>query len=148
MCVPSIRMLTRPGRDTPWYPGRGRIGGGAMPDVTETGTLLISMPEIAELAGVQRPVVTNWRCRHGDFPPPADDQAAQPMGRHIDEMLAKVRGLHQVLLDILAGYDWRAVLATRRPTAYRDALFGTVDHLRDASLPANHSQDGRLPLTA
>src|SRR5690606_34514943 len=33
---------------------------------------LISMPEIAELAGVRRPVVTNWRRRHHDFPAPVD----------------------------------------------------------------------------
>ncbi|MGH3917781.1 MAG: hypothetical protein ACRDSG_01850, partial [Pseudonocardiaceae bacterium] len=32
---------------------------------------LISMPEIAELAAVQRPVVTTWRRRHGNFPSPA-----------------------------------------------------------------------------
>jgi hypothetical protein len=32
--------------------------------------LLVTMPEIAELAQVQRPVVTNWRRRHPDFPSP------------------------------------------------------------------------------
>ncbi len=50
-----------------------------MPDLTETGTLLISMPEIAELAGVRRPVVTTWRRRHKDFPPPAVSQAGGPL---------------------------------------------------------------------
>ncbi|WP_322780514.1 hypothetical protein [Frankia sp. Cas4] len=52
-----------------------------MPDKTETGTLLISMPEIAELAGVQRPVVTNWRRRHRDFPPSAGGHASAPWRR-------------------------------------------------------------------
>lgn len=31
---------------------------------------LMTLPEIAELAGVQRPVVTTWRRRHPDFPAP------------------------------------------------------------------------------
>ena len=41
--------------------------------------LLMSMTEIAELARVQRPVVTNWRRRHRDFPAPAGGDAAQPL---------------------------------------------------------------------
>lgn len=40
--------------------------------------LLISMPEIAELAGVRRPVVTTWRRRHGSFPAPVDNSSATP----------------------------------------------------------------------
>ncbi|MEV5752451.1 hypothetical protein AB0L00_31935 [Actinoallomurus sp. NPDC052308] len=36
---------------------------------------LMSMTEIAELAGVQRPVVSNWRRRHKSFPEPVEDQA-------------------------------------------------------------------------
>lgn len=43
-------------------------------------SLLISMPEIAELAGVQRPVVTVWRRRYnGSFPPPVADDAGRPL---------------------------------------------------------------------
>jgi predicted RNA methylase/predicted DNA-binding transcriptional regulator AlpA len=47
-----------------WHPGR-------MP--------LVTMTEVAELAGVRRPTVSNWRRRHADFPQPvqADDQ--QPL---------------------------------------------------------------------
>ena len=41
--------------------------------------LLMSMTDIAELAGVQRPVVTTWRRRHRDFPAPAGGNAAQPL---------------------------------------------------------------------
>jgi hypothetical protein len=41
--------------------------------------LLMSMTEIAELAKVQRPVVTTWRRRHRDFPAPAGGDAAQPL---------------------------------------------------------------------
>src|SRR5688572_5420363 len=38
---------------------------------------LMSMPEIAELAGVQRPVVTMWRRRYPDFPRPAATEAGR-----------------------------------------------------------------------
>ncbi|MGH3276150.1 MAG: N-6 DNA methylase, partial [Streptosporangiaceae bacterium] len=40
---------------------------------------LMSMPEIAELAGVRRPVVTTWRRRHPDFPAPVTGNAARPL---------------------------------------------------------------------
>ena len=43
------------------------------------GTPLISMPEIAELAGVRRPVVTTWRRRHLGFPAPVDGGIAAPL---------------------------------------------------------------------
>jgi hypothetical protein len=43
------------------------------------GAGLISMAEIAELADVQRPVVTTWRRRHGGFPQPVDGGAAVPL---------------------------------------------------------------------
>jgi type I restriction enzyme R subunit len=56
----------------------------------------------------------------------SDDRRSQPLGRDIDEVLAKVRDLHGVLLGILAGYDWRAVLASKWPTAFKDAVLGTV----------------------
>ncbi|WP_161849128.1 hypothetical protein [Frankia sp. ACN1ag] len=45
-----------------------------MPDLTDAGTLLISMPEIADLADVRRAVVTTWRRRHADFPAPVAGQ--------------------------------------------------------------------------
>jgi len=41
--------------------------------------LLMSMPEIARLAGVHRPVVTTWRRRHPDFPAPVNGDAARPL---------------------------------------------------------------------
>jgi len=42
--------------------------------------LLISMPEIAELAGVKRPVVTVWRRRYQkSFPAPVPENAGRPL---------------------------------------------------------------------
>ncbi|MEV4382733.1 N-6 DNA methylase [Streptosporangium sp. NPDC049644] len=51
---------------------------------------LMSMPEIAELAGVKRPVVTTWRRRHRDFPGPVDGDANMPFfdAREVAEWLA------------------------------------------------------------
>lgn len=41
--------------------------------------LLMSMTEIAELADVQRPVVSTWRRRHPDFPQPATEERGQQL---------------------------------------------------------------------
>ena len=43
------------------------------------GPLLMSMTEIAELAQVKRPVVTTWRRRYHDFPPPVGGDAMSPL---------------------------------------------------------------------
>ena len=50
---------------------------------------LISMPEIAELAAVQRPVVTTWRRRHVNFPSPAGTAGTLPLfdAREVAEWL-------------------------------------------------------------
>src|SRR5947209_8631085 len=42
---------------------------------------LLGLTDIARLAGVGRTVVANWRARHADFPPPADNRAAGPVFR-------------------------------------------------------------------
>jgi hypothetical protein len=41
--------------------------------------LLMTMTDIAELADVQRPVVTTWRRRHADFPVPVSGDQSQPL---------------------------------------------------------------------
>src|SRR5260370_29875447 len=40
---------------------------------------LMTMPEIAGLAGVHRPLVPTWRRRHPDFPAPVEGDAARPL---------------------------------------------------------------------
>lgn len=51
----------------------------------------MSMPEIASLAKVRRPVVTTWRRRHADFPLPVDGHAALPLfdARQVAEWLLR-----------------------------------------------------------
>lgn len=56
---------------------------------------VISMPEIAELAGVRRPVVTTWRRRHADFPQPVRSEAGRPLfdaGEIVDWLVVTGRG--------------------------------------------------------
>lgn len=40
---------------------------------------LLAMRDIAALAGVQRPVISNWRRRHADFPTPVAGSDARPL---------------------------------------------------------------------
>jgi type I restriction enzyme R subunit len=77
----------------------------------------------------------------------ATDQEARPLGRDIDEALAKVRDLHDVIgTVILAGYDWRATLAARSPRAYLNAVLGAVNYLRNAASPENQPPEGEPTL--
>ncbi len=71
-----------------------------------------------------------------------NDQAHRPVGQDVEEAVGKVRDLHQVLCDvILAGYEWRAVLTAGGRSSARDAVLGTVNYLRDPSLPENQVSD-------
>ena len=45
-----------------------------------------------------------------------------------------MRDLHEVICQMLAGYDWRTVLASGSPKAFREATLGAVNHLRDPAL--------------
>ena len=45
---------------------------------TPTNNLTISASDIAQLAGVGRSTVSNWRARHEDFPEPVAGSAASP----------------------------------------------------------------------
>jgi len=77
----------------------------------------------------------------------AGDQETRPLGRNIDEALAKVRDLHDVIGNvILGGHDWRAALAVRAPRAYLNAVLGAVDYLRDPANPENQPADGEPTL--
>jgi type I restriction enzyme R subunit len=77
----------------------------------------------------------------------ARDQNTKPMGRDIDDAIAKVRDLLAVIDgEILAGYDWRGVLAGKSPRAYRNAVLGAVNYLRDPLSPGNQVAEGEPTL--
>lgn len=75
------------------------------------------------------------------------DQDNKPVGRDTDEAVAKLRDLHGVLCGtILAGFDWRGVLGSGAKNAFIAAVVGTIDHLRDPSLPENQPEPGEPTL--
>lgn len=62
--------------------------------LTDFGGLLVSRSEIARLAGVRRPAVTNWERRHPDFPAPVTPPAgsAEPERFRADQVLEWLSG--------------------------------------------------------
>jgi len=77
----------------------------------------------------------------------ARDQNTKPLGRDIDDALAKVRDLHDTIGNvILAGYDWRSRRAQKSRRAFINAVLGTVDYLRDPQQPGNQPAEGEHTL--
>lgn len=77
----------------------------------------------------------------------AQDQNTKPLGRDIDDAIAKVQDLLAVIGDeILRGYDWHGVRAGKSPRAYLNAVLGAVNFLRDPSNPGNQVEKGELTL--
>jgi type I restriction enzyme R subunit len=76
------------------------------------------------------------------------DQAARPLGHDMDEALAKVRELHEIIGNvILGGCDWRGALAAKSPRAYLNAVLGALEYLRDPQTPGNVVEAGDQSLT-
>ncbi len=77
----------------------------------------------------------------------ANDQRAKPLGRDLDEAIAKVRDLIDVIGNvILAGYNWRARKAARSPRAFLNAVLGAVNYLRDPATVGNQVDEGEPTL--
>ncbi|MEV0590862.1 type I restriction endonuclease subunit R [Nonomuraea cavernae] len=74
------------------------------------------------------------------------DIETKPLGRDLEDAIAKVRDLVEVIGGtILAGFAWRAGLASRSPSAYRDTVLGAVNYLRSALTPGNQVHDPEEP---
>lgn len=77
------------------------------------------------------------------------DQQTRPMGRDLDDAIAKVHDILDVLGNVLLeGYPWRETKRTKSPTAYRDAVRGTADYIWNPQHPLNQIDDsapGREP---
>jgi type I restriction enzyme R subunit len=77
----------------------------------------------------------------------ADDQRTKPLGRDLDDAMAKVRDLLDTIGNvILVGHDWRTMKAARSPRAFVNAVAGTVNYLRDPATPGNQVADGEPTL--
>ncbi|GHA09246.1 N-6 DNA methylase [Streptomyces echinoruber] len=118
--------------------------------MSDFGTVLVSRSDIARLAGVQRPAITNWERRHGDFPAPAagDPAAGEPEKFRADEVLAWLSG-RKIPANALRpgesagttyGDRFRAGLTGSRPG-------GLVAAVRQLAGPEADRFRGRLPLT-
>jgi hypothetical protein len=129
-------------------------GGRARARDVSSGRALISLPEIAELAGVQRPVVTTWRRRHAGFPAPAEDSTDAPLfdAREIAEWLVATGRADQeqigpdlslyTLAAIDVGLPGRELIAV--VTALICVRWLDDDPLAGAGVPALQARADRL----
>jgi type I restriction enzyme R subunit len=90
------------------------------------------------------PVIDNLHQALAEYT--ADDQSTRPVDRDTGEALAHVRDLHDVICAMLRPYDWRAVLASGSPKAFREAVLGSVNYLRNPTLPDNKVEPGEKTL--
>jgi type I restriction enzyme R subunit len=78
----------------------------------------------------------------------ARDQNTKPMGRDIEDAVAKVQDLLDVIGDeIFSGYDWRTRRAAKGPKAYLNAVLGACEYLRAPGTPGNQVDDGEPNLS-
>ncbi|MEU0519489.1 type I restriction endonuclease subunit R [Streptosporangium sp. NPDC006007] len=74
------------------------------------------------------------------------DNETKPLGRDLDDAIAKVRDLVEILGGtILGGFPWRAGLAVKTSHAYRDTVLGAVNHLRNPLTSGNQVGDSKEP---
>jgi hypothetical protein len=131
-------------------------------------TLLMTMTDTAELADVQRPVVTTWRRRHADFPAPAGGDKSQPLFDPRDVAawllatgrISRERADQELALFMLTGlaarYDGPDVIAAVTALLCLRFLAGESEPLSDGAgnrvaaaraLARNVDPDDRVVLT-
>jgi type I restriction enzyme R subunit len=76
------------------------------------------------------------------------DQANKPVGRNVDEAIAMTVTLLGTLGQLLAGYDWKAVLNKGGPKAWINAATGATAYLRSPATPGTAPSDGEETLAA
>ncbi|MGH3834835.1 MAG: type I restriction endonuclease subunit R [Pseudonocardiaceae bacterium] len=75
------------------------------------------------------------------------DQKTKPLGRDLNEALAKVRDLLDTVgTAILASYDWRAGLSAPGPKTFINTVLGAVEYLRNPNNPGNQVCNGEATL--
>lgn len=65
------------------------------------------------------------------------DRENRPIGRDIEEAVSIATALVAEIREVLAGCDWRAIVARGGPRAWRTAATTTTNHLRDPANPLN-----------
>lgn len=100
---------------------------------------LVSPSDVAELAGVNRPVVSNWRKRHADFPAAVAGTEAKPLFAR-DAVVAWLRRRgHGAEGESAGGRIWSALNAIRDRVPLEDAadfvlLLATLKRERPSAL--------------
>lgn len=114
---------------------------------TPDSSLTITASEIAQLAGVGRSTVSNWRQRHDDFPKPVDGDAASP--RFLaDEIRAWLKANDKKIKDLPADSAiWSAVDILRGTATLEDigGLIGSLIAWRYISDADSEGFDETLP---
>ena len=73
----------------------------------------------------------------------AADQKGKPLGRDISDAVELTTTLVETLRGLVAGFDWKTVLAKSGPRAYLNAVVGTVNYLRSPATPGNQYVEGQ-----
>ncbi|WP_276698959.1 type I restriction endonuclease subunit R [Propionibacterium acidifaciens] len=76
----------------------------------------------------------------------ASDQTTRPVGRDTAEAARVTVELVEALRGLLAGYDWRSVLASGARDAGLRAVAGAVEHLRSPATSGNQVGEGSRTL--
>jgi len=83
------------------------------------------------------PLVDNLKAALAEYT--TSDQTNKPIGRSVDEAVDVALELIDKLREILAGYDWKAVLNKGGNKAYFNAASGAANYLRDVATPGNEA---------
>lgn len=114
---------------------------------THDSSLTITASEIAQLAGVGRSTVSNWRQRHDDFPKPVDGDAASPRFLAAD-IRAWLKANDKKVKDLPADSAiWSAVNILRGTATLEDigGLIGSLIAWRYVSDADSEGFDATLP---
>ncbi len=87
----------------------------------QSSDALLSPSDIADFAGVGRPVVSNWRKRHADFPPAVAGTEAKPLFARRDVVAWLRQRGHKIEDDAAGGRIWSALNAIRDRVLTDDA---------------------------
>lgn len=92
------------------------------------------------------PLVDNLKDALAEYT--TSDQTNKPIGRSVDEAVDVALDLIDKLREILAGYDWKAVLNKGGNKTYLNAASGAANYLRDVATPGNEVALGDEALAA
>ncbi|MGA4507258.1 type I restriction endonuclease subunit R [Propionibacteriaceae bacterium G1746] len=90
------------------------------------------------------PLAENLREALQEYSP--SDRREKPLGRDIDEAVEVTRSLVDALNELLAGFDWRSIMAGADPQRGLKAVGGAVNYLRSPNTPGNQVADGQMNL--